>query len=62
MNDEQEKVAQIQETGEAKATELKDEELSSLAGGARASRPAKGGPGLFEVEDYSFDIEQVLNR
>ena len=20
-----------------------------------------GGPGLFEIEDYSFDIEQVLN-
>jgi bacteriocin-like protein len=34
------------------ATELTDEQLDSING---------GNGGLFEIEDYSFDIEQTLS-
>ena len=43
--------------------ELTDNELNTVAGGA-GKAPATNKAttkGLFEVEDYSFDIEQVLN-
>jgi hypothetical protein len=44
--------------------ELTDDELSAVAGGAGktpATTKTTTSKGLFEVEDYSFDIEQVLN-
>jgi hypothetical protein len=43
--------------------ELTDGELNTVAGGGKVS-PATNkttSKGLFEVEDYSFDIEQVLS-
>lgn len=41
--------------------ELNQAEMNTIVGGgaAKATGTAKGG--VFEVEDYSFDIEQVLN-
>ena len=42
--------------------ELTDGELNTVAGGANKAPATKTTTkGLFEVEDYSFDIEQVLN-
>jgi Type-A lantibiotic len=45
--------------------ELTDDELNTVAGGAgkgvAATTKTTTSKGLFEVEDYSFDIEQVLN-
>jgi hypothetical protein len=43
--------------------ELLMDELNAIAGGnGKAPAPAaKTSSGLFEIEDYSFDIEQVLN-
>jgi hypothetical protein len=47
--------------------ELSLDQLSSVSGGTNASPPKAKNPtppakpGHFEVEDYSFDIEQVLN-
>jgi hypothetical protein len=42
---------------------LSEHDLDAVVGGAKAapppSKPSSGK--LFEVEDYSFDIEQVLN-
>jgi len=47
--------------------ELNAGELDAVSGGtskapapSKPAPPAKGG-GVFEVEDYSFDIEQVIN-
>ena len=34
-------------------SELLDQDLEKVSGGAA--------PGLFEIEDFSFDIEQTLN-
>jgi len=62
-------------TNDARATgELSEEQLAKVAGGntsvtkgaaGAANKPKAGASsttasGLFEVEDYSFDIEQVL--
>jgi bacteriocin-like protein len=44
--------------------ELTDNELNTVAGGAGkapATTKTTTSKGLFEVEDYSFDVEQVLN-
>jgi hypothetical protein len=50
------------ETPVAKSEELAPSELEKIYGGV-ASTPAKEPPksAAFEIEDYSFDIEQVLN-
>ena len=54
-----------QDRAKKQATELRPEELNSVTGGAGAAKPAPkpGAPathkdGLFEIEDFSFDIEQ----
>jgi hypothetical protein len=44
--------------------ELTDGELNTVAGGAGkvpATTKTTTSKGVFEVEDYSFDVEQVLN-
>ena len=40
--------------------ELSPNELDAVTGGDKRAVPTKSS-GLFEVEDYSFDIEQTLN-
>jgi hypothetical protein len=47
-------------------SELTDDELNVVVGGAGKTPAPKKAPvskssGLFEVEDYSFDVEQTLN-
>jgi hypothetical protein len=52
---------------EQKRTELSLDELNSVTGGTNTAPPKTKNPtppakpGHFEVEDYSFDIEQTLN-
>ena len=40
--------------------ELSTNDLNAVTGGGKTAVPTRGS-GLFEVEDYSFDIEQTLN-
>ncbi|WP_156928097.1 hypothetical protein [Bradyrhizobium sp. Tv2a-2] len=51
-----------QKNPEDHVNELTDEQLDKVSAGApskASSKPTSSG-GLFEVEDYSFDIEQTL--
>jgi bacteriocin-like protein len=41
--------------------ELNEAELNEVVGGVSAVQTATAKGGAFEIEDYSFDIEQVLN-
>ncbi len=41
--------------------ELSVDELSKLFGGVSAAAPQTKQGQVFEIEDYSFDIEQVLD-
>jgi bacteriocin-like protein len=41
--------------------ELPIEELSEVIGGTSAQAPQTKQGQAFEIKDYSFDIEQVLN-
>lgn len=41
--------------------ELSIDELGEVVGGTTAQAPQTKQGQTFEVEDYSFDIEQVLN-
>jgi hypothetical protein len=41
--------------------ELSIDELNDLVGGTNAQKPETIQGKLFEIDDFSFDIEQVLN-
>jgi hypothetical protein len=46
--------------------ELNEEELEDVSGGTKTSpiqksKPTTQNSHLFEIEDFSFDIEQILN-
>ena len=51
-----------QDRAENQTTELSLEELNSATGGTTKTppKPTSGTKGAFEIEDYSFDIEQTL--
>ena len=49
-------------TNEVSKDELSDQELDGISAGfCGFSLPAGGTKGIFEVEDFSFDIEQTLS-